>query len=70
MHCISAIAVISTYATSSRAHTVKSQLVGNALKMVSVRVADQMTSACSKVLVVCCCTQDQATLCPYVQQLY
>ncbi len=57
MHC-SATAAKPMYATSTCAHTVKSQLVVNALKMVSVRTADKMTSACSKVLVVCCSTQD------------
>ena len=57
-HCISATAARSMYATSSFAHTVKSQLVENALKMVSVRTANKMTNACSKVLVVCCSTQD------------
>ncbi len=70
MHCISATAAISMYATSTCAHTVKSQLVGNAVKMMSVRTANKMTSACSKVLVVPCITQDQATICPYIQRMY
>lgn len=67
MHCISATAAKSMYATSSCAHTVKSQLVRNALKIVPVRVANKMNKM---VLALPYITQDPAAICLYDQCMY